>query len=196
MALADRAVYATQPVQLEHQLDGLLAGAAPKPIEGEIVALVVPDSNRLAGGAVAAEAYGLLRGRDYENVILVSPSHHGPFERLSICRIDRYRTPLGDVPVNDRLRNELCDEDDDIFIDDQGHYHTEGADVQLPFLQKVLGGPDEPGFSVVPIVMGSEQPAFCRELGHAIGEVMYGKRVLVIASADLLSVEGHALDEF
>ena len=39
----------------------------------------------------------------------------GDFGRLSICQADTYRTPLGDVTVNDKLRHELCDEDDDIF---------------------------------------------------------------------------------
>ena len=65
-------------------------------------------------------------------------------------------------------------------------------DVQLPFLQHVLGD----GFSVVPVVMGSETPALCRELGHAIGEVMYGHRAVVIASADLLEIEGDAMERF
>src|SRR5690606_24614636 len=84
------------------------------------------------------------------------------------------------------------DEDDDIFLDDRGHYHTEGADVQIPFLQCVL----DRDFSVVPIVMGQESPDLCRELGAAIGEVMYSKRAVVIGSADLLAAEGDALDRF
>lgn len=192
MALAERAVYATQPVPLAQQVDDLLKDAAPEPLDGDPIALIVPDSNRLTGGFVAAEAYKLLEGRTYDTVILVAPSHQGSFGRLSICSTNRYHTPLGNVEVNDRLRNELCDEDDDIFIDDRGHYHTEGVDVQLPFLQRVLGS----DFSVVPIVMGSEEAAYCRELGHAIGEVMYGKRALVVASADLLAVEGDALERF
>lgn len=192
MSIADRAVYATQPAPLANELDRLLRDAEAPTIEGQLLALIVPDSNLQRGGPVAATAYKLLEGRTYDTVIVIAPSHGGAFERLAICSVNSYHTPLGEVPVNDRLRNELCDEDDDIFIDDQGHYHTEGVDVQLPFLQRVLSD----DFDVVPIVMGSEAPALCRELGHAIGEVMYGKRVLVIASADLLSVEGNALGEF
>jgi hypothetical protein len=192
MSIADRAVYATQPAPLANEIDHLLRDAEASAIEGQLLALIVPDSNLQRGGPVSALAYKLLEGRTYDTVIVIAPSHGGAFERLAICSVNQYRTPLGEVPVNDRLRNELCDEDDDIFIDDQGHYHTEGVDVQLPFLQRVLSD----DFDVVPIVMGSEAPALCRELGHAIGEVMYGQRVLVIASADLLSVEGDALSEF
>ncbi|MEM6325864.1 MAG: hypothetical protein AAF791_01980, partial [Bacteroidota bacterium] len=46
----------------------------------------------------------------------------------------------------------------------------------------------------VPIVMGEESPAFCRELGHAVGEILYGQRALLIGSADILGAEAGALD--
>ena len=190
MSLAHRSVYPTQPAPLRQQIRRLLDAAEAEPVDGQLVALVVPDSNRTSGGPVAAEAYRMLEGDDLDTVLVISPSHHGDFGRLSICQVDAYHTPLGEVPVNDHLRNELCDEDDDIFLDDTGHYHTEGADVQLPFLQVGLDG----DFDVVPIVMGEESPAFCRELGHAVGEVMYAKRAVVVGSCDLLGGDDEALD--
>lgn len=190
MSLATRAVYPTQPDPLRQHLDALLDAAAPDPIEGDLIGLIVPDSNRVSGGAIAAGAFKLLQGADLDTVVVISPSHHGAFGRLSICQTDAYHTPLGDVRINDHLRNELCDEDDDIFLDDTGHYHTEGADVQLPFLQRALGD----DFDAVPIVMGEETPAFCRELGHAVGEVLYAKRALVVGSCDLLAGNADALD--
>jgi AmmeMemoRadiSam system protein B len=192
MSLATRAVYPTQPAPLQQVIDDLLAAAPRADIDGDLIALVVPDTNRLSGGAVSAEAFKLLQGEDLDTVVIVSPSHTGAFGRLSICQIDAYHTPLGEVPVNDLLRNELCDEDDDIFLDDTGHYHTEGADVQLPFLQRALRAP----FDVVPIVMGEESPAYCLELGAAIGEVLYAKRSIVIGSADLVAGDDDALARF
>ncbi|MFN3597135.1 MAG: AmmeMemoRadiSam system protein B [Rubricoccaceae bacterium] len=190
MSFAQRAVYPTQPAPLRQLVEDLLARAEPASAPDDLVALVVPDSNRTSGGEAAAAAYKLLEGRDVQTVVIVSPSHHGAFGRLSVCQADRYHTPLGDVPVNDALRNELCDEDDDIYIDDTGHYHVEGADVQLPFLQVALGE----GFDVVPIVMGEETPAFCRELGSAVGEVLYGRRAVIVGSADLLEADQDGLE--
>lgn len=191
MAIPDRAVYPTQSSPLRSQVTELLKRAAPASVEGEIMAVIVPDSNRLRGGAIAAEVFKSVEGRAYDTVVLVAPSHAGAFGRMNICRIDTYQTPLGPLTVNDRIRNELCDEDDDIFLDDRGHYHTEGVDVQLPFLQTVLEG-----FDIVPIVMGEESPEFCRELGHAIGEIMYNRRILVVASADILEASPEALERF
>ncbi len=197
MALADRAVYPSQPQPLAAEIDRLLQEARteaelPEDTKGQLLALIVPDSDLMSGGPVSAAAYRLLDGQTFDSVIIVAPSHEGVFGRLAICRADHYHTPLGTVPVNDGIRNELCDEDDDIYVDDRGHFHTEGADVQIPFLQRILGD----GFDVVPIVMGSETSALCRELGHAVGEVMYGHRVLIIASADLLSVKGDGFERF
>lgn len=191
MSIPDRRVYATQPRPLTQQIETRLQRAHPEAVEGEILALLVPDTNLISGGGVAAEAYGLLKGRAYDTVILIAPSHEGPFSRMNICSVDTYHTPLGDVPVNDKLRHELCDEDDDIFLSDDGHYHTEGVDVQLPFLQTVLKD-----FDIVPIVMGEESPDFCRELGHAVGEIMYNRRALVIASADVVAATDEALANF
>ena len=191
MSLATRAVYPTQPGPLGQHLDRLLAAAPTPDLDAAgVVGLIVPDSNLASGGETAAAAYRVLQGAEVDTAIVISPSHNGEFGRLSICQTDAYHTPLGDVPVNDHLRNELCDEDDDIFLDDTGHYHTEGADVQLPFLQRALGH----DFDAVPIVMGEESPAFCRELGAAVGEVMYAKRAVVVGSCDLLEADADGLD--
>lgn len=182
MTVSDRPVYATQPRPLQHQLTDRLKAAHPDPIDGEIFAIIVPDANLLSGSAVAAEVYKLLDGHTYDTVVLIAPSHSGTFHRMTICSVDEYRTPLGVLTVNDQIRHELCDEDDDIFLDDAGHFHTEGIDVQLPFLQSVLAD----DFDIVPIVMGDESPEFCRELGHALSEVTFSRRALLVASADVL----------
>ncbi|MFQ5570920.1 MAG: AmmeMemoRadiSam system protein B [Rhodothermales bacterium] len=191
MASLDRAVYATQPRPLEHQISDHLKTANPAPVEGDLYALIVPDTNLLSGGRVAAEVYKLLKERRYDTVLLIAPSHTGPFQRMNICSVDAYHTPLGTLAVNDRMRHELCDEDDDIFLDDSGHFHTEGIDVQLPYLLTLLDG-----FDIVPVVMGEESPEFCRELGHAIGEITYNRKVLVVASADILDASEDALTAF
>ncbi len=186
-----KAVYATQGTPLRAQLQGLLDTASGAEAAGIVSAVIVPDSNSLAGGAISAEVFGVLKGRSYRNVIVVAPSHHGEFKRINVCSLDQYRTPLGEVNVGTRVRDELCDEDDDIFVGDEGHYHTAGVDVQLPFLQMVL---DE--FDVVPIVMGEETPDMCRELGNAIGEVMYDQSTLVVACADIVEGDTQAIEEF
>ena len=192
MSTSDREVYATQPRPLLEQIHHLLEVVPSGPEAGEVVAAIVPDTNLLHAGRAAAAVYKTLQGRKYDTVILVAPSHTGPFGRIHICSVDEYPTILGGLRVNDQVRNELCDEDDDIFLDNKGHFHTDGIDVQLPFLQTVLGS----NFAIVPIIMGDESPDFCRELGHAIGEIMYSRRALLVASANLLESVDEGVELF
>src|SRR5690606_33039618 len=95
MAISDRAVYPTQPSPLRTQINALLDRAPRTQIEGEILGIIVPDTNRMTGSQVAAEVYNCLRGRAYDTIILVAPSHTGAFGRMNICSVDRYHTPLG-----------------------------------------------------------------------------------------------------
>lgn len=174
--------YATQEAPLHAQVQSLLADARKEPVDYRVSAVIVPDSNLLKGGTVSADVYASLRGMDVHTVIVIAPSpgHLKDFRRIGICSLDRYASPLGSVVIDEWVRNELCDEDDDIFIDDTGHFHHTGMDVQLPFLQSVLED-----FSVVPLVMGSESLEFCKELGSAVGEIMFNRNTLVVACAEV-----------
>ena len=173
------AEYATQPAFLRRQIEHLFAEAQAPAVTGQVVGLVVPAANQLSAGQIAAQVYKALAGAEFDVVVLIEAGRAGRLQRLSICSISEYHTPIGPIPVSDSVRNELCDEDDDIYVDDTGHFQHEGVDVQLPFLQHLLGK-----FSIVPIVMGSETPELYFELGNAIGEVMYGRRALVVACVD------------
>ena len=44
--------------------------------------------------------------------------------------------------------------------------------------------------------MGAESPDFCRELGAAIGAIMFNRRTLLVASADILSASEESLAIF
>lgn len=184
-------VYATQPKPLQRQIEYLLRASEQPNIQEDILAIIVPDTNLLRTGNVAADVFKSVSGQQYDTVIAVSPSHMGAFGRMTICDLDVYQTPLGTIQINKRVCHELCDEDDDIFLDNTGHFHIQGIDVQLPFLQNILTP-----FDVVPIVMGEESPDFCRELGSAIGAIMFNRRTLLVASVDIMSTTEEGLRTF
>ena len=161
MEILHSAVYATQPLPLRKQLETLLRESTQYPVDGDILSIIVPDSNLLSGGVVAANVFKTIAGKHYDTIVMVSSSHTGPFKRMTICNLDNYQTPLGKVAINEQVCHELCDEDDDIFIDDLGHYHNKGIDVQLPYLQTMLDK-----FNIVPIVMGEESPRVLSRIGQ------------------------------
>jgi AmmeMemoRadiSam system protein B len=101
-----------------------------------------------------------------------------------------YRTPLGDVPVNEACAEALrarCP-----FLEpDEGMQRGEHAiEVVLPFLQRLA----PPDLSVVPIVIGSDNSIEFAQLAEALAQVvrMYEERVLLIASSDLSHYEPQA----
>ena len=191
MEILNAPVYATQPLPLKKQLGTLLDESKQTAVDEDVLGIIVPDTNLLCGGPIAANVYNAIAGKSYDTVIMVSSSHVGSFHKMTICNLRAYHTPLGDIPLNRQLCHELCDEDDDIFMDDEGHYHNKGIDVQLPYLQSVLDN-----FDIVPIVMGTETPEYCRELGNAIGEIMFNRKALVVASVDILRASQEGLASF
>ena len=186
-----RPVFATQATPLQQQLSSLFASSEAMPSEPEVLAVVVPDSNLASGGKTAANVYQSLDKSVYDTVVIISSAGVESKKEISICSLDEYVSPLGAVSIDDTLRNELCDEDDDIFLDDSGHFQGRGVDVQLPFLQSKLES-----FTIIPIVMGVESPEYCEELGHAIGEIMFNRSVLVVVCSELLEAGESELTTF
>ncbi|MDG1755221.1 MAG: AmmeMemoRadiSam system protein B [Rhodothermales bacterium] len=183
--------FATQRDPLDAQVSGFLKASQAQPVDFFAHTIIVPNSALVTGGSIAADAYKSLPCTDFDTVISIAPSEVGTFRKITVCSLARYNSPLGEVAVDDRIRNELCDEDDDIYVSDMGHFDHRGIDIQLPFLQKVCSD-----FSVAPLVMGMESVDFCKELGSAVGEIMFNRNTLTVACVDILSATPVGLARF
>jgi len=174
------AFYDADPGVLRRHVDSLLDQARGTTVKGSIKGLVSPHAGYVYSGSTAAVGYRLLRGKSYDAVILVGPSHREFFTGASIYPGDSYRTPLGDVPVHKEMRDELVKEGGTIMLSDAGHRGEHCLEVQLPFLQRVLGE-----FSIVPIIIGNQRREFCLALGNALAKAASRRNVLLVASSDL-----------
>lgn len=165
---------------LTRNLDELMLRAATRGKRGKLKGLIAPHAGYSYSGYTAATGYKLLKERPFSSVIIVGPSHREYFNGVSIYDGDAFKTPLGDVEVDAGLRDQLVHAWKDIALTDTGHAAEHSVEVQLPFLQRVLGS-----FSFVPVVMGDQRREYCKRLAEAIGEVCAGKDVLLVASSDL-----------
>jgi len=172
--------YPGDPEVLRGQVLQFLAEATPPPFEGELVALISPHAGYMYSGQVAAYAYKLLKGKGYDVVVIVAPSHRAYFRGASVYPRGGYRTPLGIVPVAERLTGRLREVCPLVDYVPQAHAQEHSLEIQLPFLQVVLGE-----FELVPLVMGEHDFYTCEELAKAIVEVVKGERALLVASTDL-----------
>lgn len=184
-------------LELNAMLDLQLAMARPEAV-GELKALICPHAGYQFSGPVAAYGFKLLAGRDVKTVVLLSPSHYAMFRGAYVTEADVWRTPLGDVPVSARAgtlaqtapftrRLEGFVQRPDwhrqspvkapaSLKDDRPDTWEHAAEVEVPFLQKVLKN-----FELVPVIFGQVDPA---EAAKVLAERLDDKTV-VVASTDL-----------
>jgi len=141
-------------------------------------ALIVPHAGYLYSGAVAASAYarlGGLRGR-IRRVVLLGPTHRVPVRGLALPEADRFATPLGEVPL-DRDGIQAIAGLPQVIRSAAAHQMEHSLEVQLPFLQQVLGD-----FQLLPLAVGDATAA---EVAGVLEQVWGGDETLIVISSDL-----------
>jgi MEMO1 family protein len=140
--------------------------------------VIVPHAGYIYSGPVAASAYAALapaRGL-VRRVVLLGPCHRVPVRGLALPAAGAFRTPLGTVPVDAEAAASLRGLPQ-VTESAATHAQEHALEVQLPFLQRVLGE-----FSVVPLVVGDARPD---EVAEAIERLWGGPETLVVVSSDL-----------
>jgi AmmeMemoRadiSam system protein B/AmmeMemoRadiSam system protein A len=172
---------------LSAMMDDFLAKVTGPQITDPILAVVAPHAGYEYSGPVAAYTYAQLKGHKYARVVVIAPTHYVAFDFTSVYDGDAYATPLGNVPVDKAFARELVKMSSTMQLSSQGHDPTSAGgehavEVQLPWLQKVLGD-----FQVVPIVMGDQSYENSRALGVALAKLIKKEsgETLVLASSDL-----------
>lgn len=128
----------------------------------------------------ACDIYSRIDPSNYETVVIVETFNKELDKKLPMPSNKFFRTPLGDVPVNDFLRNELCDEDDDFFIHDEGFSKDMGLFQQLMMLQCMFEK-----FNTVSIQIADRGPAIVKELAFVLEEVLASRNALLVFCCEL-----------
>jgi MEMO1 family protein len=172
--------YSADPEELNSDIIKMLDDAEKHKLTGELTSIIVPHAGYQYSGLTAAHAYKLIEGKQFESVIIISPSHREYFRGISIFNGTAYRTPLGDLQIDSELRDLLTSSDRIIESSLQGHGKEHAIEIQLPFLQILLKN-----FSLLPIVIGDQRSENCFHLGNRLTEVLKDRNVLIVASTDL-----------
>ena len=174
------AFYTSDAKALSDQIKDFLSKVPAKTLSGKIIALISPHAGYMYSGQVAAYGYKLLEGKKFDTVVVIAPSHRAYFRGASVYNKGAYQIPLGLIPVNTELAQQLIKQDDLITYVKQAHTQEHSLEVQLPFLKIVLGD-----FKLLPIVIGDYDLATCESISEAIYQVVKDKNVLIVASSDL-----------
>lgn len=140
-------------------------------------AIVVPHAIRGTAGEVAAAAWARVVPvvSRITRVLLLGPAHHASFAGIAAPFADAFATPLGNVAV-DRLAIEGVRRFPQVVVTDVPHEQEPSLEVQLPFVQAVLG--DKP---IVPLLVGELPDADASEVIGAL----WDDGTLVVVSTDL-----------
>lgn len=175
--------YPGQPDALRRTLEGYLADAEKVELEGELMALISPHAGYAYSGPTAAYAYKQLEdGPAFDTVALLSPLHQAFLGHLAVTKASHYETPLGLVEVDAELVEALGKE---VTLNRVGSDGEHSLEIQLPFLQQVLGA-----FTLLPVMLGEpltsdRSLAACRELSAALAKLLRDRKALIVASTDL-----------
>lgn len=141
------------------------------------LAFVVPHAGLVYSGTVAAAAYRHLAQQRPRTVILLGFAHHGAPSGAWMPQVAAYRTPLGEVAVDQQTAAELLSKPgfgslrEEVVCD-----HS--VEIQLPLLQRAV-----PDAAILPVYLSSLSPTQRRVAAQSLREVLGPDRV-VLASSD------------
>ncbi|HEK86691.1 MAG TPA: AmmeMemoRadiSam system protein B [Candidatus Aminicenantes bacterium] len=143
--------------------------------------VVSPHAGYEYSGPVAAAVYSAVIIP--ETVVILAPAHHQINSLFALYDSGSWLTPLGQVPIEERLSELLVGETQLITRDREAHRKEHSIEVQVPFLQYF-----QKNLSLVPILV-SYQANYesLAELGQAISRAVinFDRPVLLVASTDM-----------
>jgi len=172
--------YPGRAPELESAVDSLLREAARELPASQPApkALIVPHAGYVYSGPTAARGYALLAAarHNVERVVLLGPAHYVAFTGLALPEADAFASPLGEVRLDPR-GPELLSHLHQVIGYGEAHAPEHSLEVQLPFIQRVLGD-----VALLPLLVGDASP-------HEVAEVLEacwgGPETLVLISSDL-----------
>ncbi len=147
----------------------------------QALAAIVPHGSLRHAGAVLGATFSRLQIP--RRCVLLGPSHTGSWMPWSLMAGGAYRTPLGEVPIDESCAEALMNRCAFLEHDAWSQRGEHAIEVVLPFLQRL--GPAD--LTIVPIITGSDDEEAFSHLAMALAQVirMQEEPVLLIASSDL-----------
>jgi MEMO1 family protein len=168
---------------------------APKASESEprVECLIVPHAAYQFSGPVAAHSFLVVSDfiQSLENVarfrtIIVGPNHNGVGSGVALSPAASWRTPLGDARLDEDIVKSLARKSNIVDLDAVAHMYEHSIEVQIPFLQAIMGT-NKNELRFVPISLMLQDRLTAEQVGDEILESIRGSEdsYLILGSSDL-----------
>jgi len=152
----------------------------------QLLGLVSPHAGYQYSGPAAACGYAAMTEDGAPSVVvMLGPNHHGIGSEVAVCDASGWQTPLGVAQCDQALAESLAKQLPGAQLDSRAHRDEHSLEVQLPFLQYLLGD----ALRFVAIALHPYLSAEPEELGQVLAEALQSKEALLIASTDLTHQE-------
>ena len=166
----------------------------PQAKKEKIIGAIVPHAGYIYSGRVAGAVFSAMAAAD--TFIILGPNHTGLGKQFSLMSSGMWKTPLGDVEIDEELSKALLKNSQILEEDDLAHRREHSLEVELPFLQYLFSRTGEK-IKIVPIVIGggnlSDYQKLGKELYQAVGQAK--KKIVALASSDMTHYEAQEAAE-
>ncbi len=148
---------------------------------------ITPHAGYMFSGDLACKVISSMENVD--TVVILGPNHTGLGPIFSVSDADLWVTPLGEVKIDEDVRDLILEVDSNMELDSKAHLYEHSIEVQIPIIQVFF-----PDACIVPItVMGGLTPNVYIELGKSLSSVHHqaGKRMVWLVSSDMNHYEDH-----
>jgi AmmeMemoRadiSam system protein B/AmmeMemoRadiSam system protein A len=165
---------------LSQFLDQTFEQTPKEQVPGTILGIAVPHAGYPYSGPTAAYAYKAVSDLHPRTIVILGPSHHVGFNDFALYAKGAWKTPLGNVSIDEDFAAQLMKQSPLIKDMPEAHVQEHSIEVQVPFLQKTFKD-----FRIVPIEIAFSDYPKLQELAKALARTAKGKDVLFVASSDL-----------
>ena len=174
--------YPANKAACRRELAEYLGGVEPSGIKEPILGGVVPHAGWAFSGSTAAFVYAAIGAQETpETVVLFGAVHRWGVPTASMYGQGRWRTPLGDLSIDEELAEAVTQQSAGLVKDrPEAHADEHSIEVQLPFIKYVF-----PDAHILPIAMPPLDTA--PEVGRAVAQAArkLGRKAPALASSDL-----------
>lgn len=178
-----RALVTRLMAEARHRYPASTAVAAP-------VGILVPHAGLQFSGIVAAAGW-LAAGSATTTVVLGTNHRAGWLRGIGAWNRGAWRTPLGDVPIDEDLADAILDLGWPFEVDLDAHRDEHSIEVQLPLLRVLL-----PDARLVPLTVSTGTGSGALEAGRVLGSLLatrwsLGDRIVLAISTDMAHYPPH-----
>lgn len=178
--------YPGNPEDLRAEAQSYLALSTAEPARA--LGCIAPHAGYMYSGHVAGAVFAHIEIP--RRCVVMCPNHTGQGQALAMMGDGAWRTPLGEVPIDEELARALKHHFPAMQEDSAAHRSEHAAEVELPFLQL-----RQPELKFVPIALGTGRFEILEQLGKALATVITEQHepVLIVASSDMNHYESDAV---